>query len=88
MIKIVVDLEAPVQNNKTSTEVGGTIEDNMIRLYTVEDIQNIFKIGRTKAYELMSSDGFPSFRVNRKIYVSKSDLDIWVSKMRGKIYSY
>ena len=57
-------------------------------LYTTEDIQHIFKIGRSKAYELMSSSGFPSFRLNKRIYVSKEKLEEWISKNSGKTYYY
>ena len=55
-------------------------------LYTIEDIQRIFKIGRNKALALMNSTGFPSFRVNRKLYVSKKKLENWIEKSSGKSY--
>lgn len=57
-------------------------------LYNVDDIQQIFKIGRSKAYELMSADGFPSFKLNRKVYVEHEKLMNWVNKMGGKTFSY
>ena len=50
-------------------------DDNMPVLYDVEDIQKIFKIGRTRAYQLMTSPAFPSIRMNRKIYVTKEKLE-------------
>lgn len=59
-----------------------------IVLYTVDDIQRIFKLGRTKAYELMSSDGFPSFKINSKVYVESEKLQKWIDKRVGKTYSY
>lgn len=59
-----------------------------IVLYTIEDIQTIFKLGRTKAYELMSSDGFPSFKLNSRIYVEKSRLQEWINKRAGKEYCF
>lgn len=59
-----------------------------IVLYTIKDIQNIFKLGRTKAYELMASDGFPSFKLNSRVYVEKAKLNEWVSKQAGKEYCY
>lgn len=64
------------------------IDRNDIVLYTVEDIQNIFKLGRTKAYELMSSDGFPSFKLNSKVYIEKNKLTEWISKRAGKEYNF
>ena len=40
-------------------------------LYTVDDIQRIFKLGKNKAYELLRSDGFPSIKLNKRFYVSQ-----------------
>ena len=59
-----------------------------IILYTVNDIQSIFGIGRTKAYMLMSSDGFPSIRLNKKLLVEKGKLAKWIDKNSGKTYIY
>lgn len=57
-------------------------------LYTVDDIREIFQIGRTKAYQLMVSDGFPSFRLNKKLYVSSEKLSEWISKNTRKTYKF
>ena len=64
------------------------IDNNNIILYTVDDIQAIFNIGRSKAYQLMSSSGFPSMRLNKKLLVERSKLEDWVSKQSGKTYIY
>lgn len=64
------------------------VEKTEIILYTVDDIQEMFKIGRTKAYELMSSDGFPSFKLNNKSYIERGKLLNWIDKRVGKTYSY
>lgn len=64
------------------------IDNNNIILYTVDDIQDIFKIGRSKAYQLMSSSGFPAMRLNKKLLVEKSKLEDWISKQSGKTYTY
>ena len=64
------------------------VDNNEPVLYTVDDIQRIFKIGRNKAYELLSSDGFPSLKLNKKIYVSKDRLEDWIAKHSGKTYNY
>lgn len=40
---------------------------------SVKDIQGIFKISRTSAYNLMTLRGFPSFRIGRKYLVEKND---------------
>lgn len=63
--------------------------DNIdIKLYNVDDIQRIFGIGRSKAYQLLSSSGFPAIKLNKKILVEKSKLEEWVSKTSGKTYTY
>lgn len=64
------------------------IDNNDIILYTVDDIQRIFKIGRSKAYQLLSSSGFPSIRLNKKLLVEKGKLSDWIAKNSGKIYTY
>lgn len=61
---------------------------NEIVLYTVTDIQRIFKIGRTKAYELMSANGFPSFKLNSRLYVKQDHLNAWLEKRPGKSFCY
>ena len=57
-------------------------------LYTVDDIQQIFKIGRSKAYQLLSSSGFPTIKLNKKLLVEKSKLEDWIAKNSGKTYIY
>lgn len=57
-------------------------------LYNVDDIQRIFKIGRSKAYQLLSSSGFPTIKLNKKLLVEKSKLEEWVAKNSGKTYFY
>ena len=64
------------------------IDSDEITLYTVDDIKRIFKIGRTNAYQLMTSSGFPSFRMNKKLYVEKEKLAEWVQKNSGKSFVY
>ena len=53
-------------------------------LYTVSDIQNIFKCGKRQAYELVNSQNFPSFRINSKIYVDKNELEKWIKQQCRK----
>lgn len=64
-----------------------TTAEEMI-LYTIEDLQRIFGIGRTKAYQLASMRGFPSIKLNRKIYIPKEKLESWVLKNTGKSLNY
>lgn len=64
------------------------IDKEKITLYTVSDIQEIFKIGRTNAYALMSANGFPSFKLNSRLYVKSDQLNSWIEKRQGKTFSY
>lgn len=57
-------------------------------VYTVEDIQKIFGIGKTCAYRLMNSDGFPSFTLNKRLYVEKEMFLQWMRSNVGKVYTY
>lgn len=67
--------------------MGNIVDKQEIVLYTIDDIKQIFKIGRNKALALMSSSGFPSFKINRKLYVSKTELENWIAKNKGKTYN-
>lgn len=55
-----------------------------VELYTVKDLEDIFKIGQTQAYALMNSSSFPSFRINRRLYVEAEQLKQWVNTYKGK----
>jgi predicted DNA-binding transcriptional regulator AlpA len=56
------------------------------KMLTVKDIQSIFGMGKNQAYALMNSSGFPSFRINDRIYVSEDALNEWVKTYIGKTY--
>ena len=62
--------------------------DNDIILYTIEDIQRIFKIGRTKAYALVASPGFPTIKIKKKTLVPKKQLNKWIDQNIGKTWSF
>ena len=47
---------------------------------TIGDVQSILQIGKSKAYELFRSRGFPSFRVLRNWRVRKCDFEQWIIK--------
>ena len=64
------------------------IDNPDVVLYNVSDIQRIFQIGRTSAYRLMSAKGFPSIRLNNRLYVSKERLKAWIDKYTGKEFVY
>ncbi len=59
-----------------------------IIVYTVGDVQQILSLGKTRTYELMRSDGFPSFRLNNRLYVTKENFEKWLSKYTNKTFRY
>ena len=76
-------------NSKISDDVKSEKIDNQsIVLYTVKDIQTIFKIGQTQAYRLMNASDFPSFRLNKRLYISKIELEKWIADRKGKELNY
>ncbi|MGD9678902.1 MAG: helix-turn-helix domain-containing protein [Vulcanibacillus sp.] len=56
------------------------MEANNTNILTVEDVSQILKIGRNKAYELFNIEGFPSFKVGKLLRISESDFKDWISK--------
>lgn len=69
-------------------EYMNNLDNNDIVLYTVTDIQKMFNFGRTKAYELLAADGFPSFKINNRVYVEREQLLFWLNKRVGKKFSF
>ena len=60
------------------------IDNNEIVLYTTKDIQRIFKVGVSQSYYIMHAHGFPSFKINRTLYVEKSKLEHWIKSSTGR----
>jgi len=58
--------------------------ENMTEMYTVKNIQSIFKCSPAHAYGLVNSDGFPSIRIGKKILVERLALEKWIDKNRGR----
>jgi excisionase family DNA binding protein len=64
----------------------GTTKDNMNtveeELLTVEQVQQLLKVGRTFAYSLVRSGELPSYRVGRLLRVRRQDVDLWLEHNR------
>lgn len=57
------------------------VEANYLKkTYTVEEIQSILGISKTKAYDLCKSGVFHCVRVGRRIIVSKKSFDEWLGE--------
>jgi predicted DNA-binding transcriptional regulator AlpA len=50
------------------------IIDNDIKLYTVKDVQEIFKLSKSFTYRLMNQNDFPTMRIGSKMYVTHNNL--------------
>ena len=64
------------------------MDNSNIVMYNIDDIQRIFGIGRTRAYQLVSLSGFPALRLNKKVLIPKEKLDEWIRKNCGKCVVY
>jgi excisionase family DNA binding protein len=49
---------------------------------SLNDVQRILSIGRTKAYELVSTGELPAVRIGRCIRVNSRELDGWLRTQR------
>lgn len=59
-----------------------------VNILTPKDVCEMFDIGKNQAYALMNSEGFPSIRLNRKIYVEEDALREWLDSIRGRKYAF
>ncbi|WP_102048665.1 helix-turn-helix domain-containing protein [Pygmaiobacter massiliensis] len=50
------------------------------KFYTSKDIQSIMGCGRTKLYELLTNETFPTIKIGRQFYVPKAQFDKWVER--------
>lgn len=58
------------------------------KFYNVEDIQQILGVSRSTAYNIVTGEDFPKFRLGKKlIEISKADFELWLenSLMKGFI---
>ncbi len=49
------------------------------RILTVEELANYLHVSRVTAYTLAGREGFPSFRVGRRILIDGCKLDVWIA---------
>lgn len=55
-------------------------------LLTAKDVGEIFHMGKNQVYNLMRSSGFPTIRINNRMYVQKDALQKWLNRYQGRIY--
>jgi len=56
--------------------------DNEQEFISLNELQKILGIGRTKAYDLVTSGDLPAYTIGRVIRVSKQDLTDWLEQQR------
>ena len=54
--------------------------DDEQKFISLNDLQEILGIGRTKAYDLVASGELPAIRVGRAIRVRLADLNRWAER--------
>lgn len=53
-------------------------------ILTAEDVQKIFRCGINKAHALMKLDDFPSFIINNRYYVERTNLMKWIQRQNKR----
>jgi excisionase family DNA binding protein len=56
--------------------------DNEQEFISLNQLQEILGIGRTKAYDLVTSGDLPAVRIGRIIRISKQDLTAWLERQK------
>ena len=60
----------------------GMRPENEQEFISLNELQEILGIGRTKAYDLVTSGDLPAVRIGRSIRISKQDLTDWLERQR------
>lgn len=55
-----------------------------MEVLTVKDVSKLLHIGINQAYSLFNSKAFPSFRIGKKMLITKDALADWLKKMENK----
>jgi excisionase family DNA binding protein len=73
-----------MQGRQEHVEKGkpGMRPDNAQEFISLNELQEILGIGRTKAYDLVTSGDLPAVRIGRIIRISKRDLTNWLEQQR------
>ena len=57
-------------------------QENEQEFISLNQLQDILGIGRTKAYDLVTSGDLPAVRIGRSIRVDKRDLSDWLGRQK------
>lgn len=50
----------------------------------IKELMEALCISRTTAYELIKQEGFPTFRIGRKILIDRAGLERWLKEQQEK----
>jgi len=69
---------------------GPATEENnyKIKLLSPEDIKTMTGLGKNQVYALMNSAGFPSIRLNSRIFVTEVAFASWLATYEGRTYLF
>lgn len=56
----------------------------MSKVLTTKEVGAILRIGKNKAYTLMNSSTFPSYKLYGRLYVTEEALNNWLKKIENK----
>lgn len=59
-----------------------------VKILTPKDIQCMFSIGKNQAYALMNSAGFPSVKLNNRLFVTEEAMSSWLATYKGRQYLF
>ncbi len=68
----------------TSKNIDNLIKsfDEMPLFLSVEEVSQVFGIGRNSAYNLFKSEGFPKIKIAGQFRVCKDDLMVWLQNQK------
>lgn len=55
-----------------------------IKILSTKGFMNMFGISKTKTYEIFNQTEFPSFKFDRKLFVTETDLLKWIERQKVK----
>lgn len=60
----------------------------MEKYLTVQEIQEVLNLGRTKIYELVNQPDFPKVKMGRKILIPESEFNSFMKRYLYKTYTF
>ena len=58
----------------------------VVNVLTAKDLMETLKVSKTTAYALMANQGFPSYKLNGRYYVTEEELHNWLRSIKGKTF--